>query len=72
MLALARRLGNQALERVLGQGIHHHAPNASATGGVDQPTVARLAGVMGGNLSDVRVVDDAASHAAAQALGATG
>ena len=71
MLALARRLGNQALERVLGEGIHHHAPNASATGGVDQPTVARLAGVMGGNLSDVRVVDDAASHAAAQALGAT-
>ena len=71
MLALARRLGNQALERVLGQEFHYHAPNASPRGGVDQPTVARLAGVMGGNLSDVRVVDDAGSHAAAQALGAT-
>jgi hypothetical protein len=71
MLALARRLGNQALERVLGDGRDGGARRVADARNPDEMSIARVSGAMGADLSGVRVMDDAASHTAADALGAT-
>jgi len=70
-LTLARRLGNQALERVLHAGRQDGARQPSAGAGADGKAIAGVSRTMGVDLSGVRVVDDADAHAATDALGAT-
>ena len=69
-LTLARRLGNQALERVLRAG-RQDASQPSGVAGADGKTVADFSQAAGVDLSGVHVVDDADAHLATDALGAT-
>ena len=68
---MARRLGNQALERVLGAERREDAGGVTGRAASDVATVARLGRTLGVDVSDTRVVDDATSHTAADALGAS-
>lgn len=65
LLALAKRAGNAALERLV-----HRRASDSQGAPLAPSTASRLGDAYGADLRDVRIVDDRDSHAAASALSA--